>query len=69
MIQRRFTGAAREEYSEARRKGKRTHKKKKKEYHEKQLEMIQDCNTRKESRKFYKQVNRMRGGFQGKSLR
>ena len=39
MIQRRFTRAAREEYSKARRKGKRTHKKNKKEYYEKQLEM------------------------------
>jgi hypothetical protein len=41
---------------------------KRKEYYEKQLEWIQDCNTRNESRKFYKQVNRMRGGFQGRSL-
>jgi hypothetical protein len=44
-------------------KKKRIHKKKKKEYYEKQLEWIQDCNARKGSRKFYKQVNRMREGF------
>jgi hypothetical protein len=40
MIQRHFTRAAREEYSEVRRKEIRTHKKNKKEYYEKQLEWI-----------------------------
>jgi hypothetical protein len=40
MIQRHFTRAAREEYSKARIKEKRTHKKNKKEYYEKQLEWI-----------------------------
>jgi hypothetical protein len=68
MIQRRYTRAARKEYSEVRRKEKRIHKKKKKEYYEKQLEWIQDYNARKESRKFYKQVNRTREGFQGRAL-
>jgi hypothetical protein len=41
--------------------------KRKKEYCER-VEWIRDCITRKESRKFYKQVNRMRRGFQGRSL-
>jgi hypothetical protein len=68
MIQRRITRAAREEYSEARRKEKRIYKKKKQEYYEKQFEWIQDYNARKESRKFYKQVNRMGEGFQGRAL-
>jgi sorting nexin-29 len=46
---RRFTEAAREEYSEAQTKEKRIHKKK--EYYEEQLKL----NAGKESRKFYKQ--------------
>jgi uncharacterized protein YhaN len=59
MVQRRFT-------REARRKEKKMHKRKKREYFEEQLKWIEDCNALNESRKFYKQVNRMREGFWGK---
>jgi hypothetical protein len=52
MIQRRFPRATREEYSGARRKGKGYIKRKRKNILKKQLGWIQDCNGRKESRKF-----------------
>jgi hypothetical protein len=67
MVKRRFTRAAREEYREARRKEKKMHKREKREYYEEQLKWLEDCNTLNESTKFYKQVNRMREGFWGKS--
>jgi hypothetical protein len=66
MLQRKFTRAAREEYCKARRKEKRIHKKKKKDYYEKQLKWLQQCDANNESRKFYKQVNRTRDGFQAR---
>jgi hypothetical protein len=48
-------------------KKKRIHKKKKKKYYEKQHEWMQEYDVRKKSRKSYKQVNRMRHGFQSRS--
>jgi uncharacterized protein YhaN len=67
MVQRWFTRAMREEYREARREEKRMHKEKKREYYEDQLKWIEDCSALKESRKFHKQVNRIREEFWGKS--
>jgi hypothetical protein len=68
MLQRKFTRAASGEYCNARKKEKRIHKKEKKYYCEKQLKWIQECDTKNHSRKFYKQVNRTRNGFQVKLL-
>jgi hypothetical protein len=67
MVQRWFTRAGREEYRESRKEEKKRHKTKKREYYEEQLKWMEDCNALKESRKFYKQVKRMREGFWGKS--
>jgi hypothetical protein len=65
---RKFTRAAREHCkATCRRKEKRIHKKKKKDYYEKPLKWLQECDARNDSRKFY-QVNRMKDGFQAKPL-
>jgi hypothetical protein len=45
---------------------KRNHNKKKKEYYEQQLKWVQECDTRNDSWKFYKQMNRSQEGFQAK---
>jgi hypothetical protein len=66
MLQRKFTTAAREEYCNTRRKEKRIQKKK--DYYEKQLKWLQECDATNNSRRFYKQVNRMRDGFHAKQL-
>ena len=68
MINKKFTRAAKAEYQSTRREEKRIHKKKKREFYEKELAWIQECDDRNESRKFYKQVNKMREGFQVKTL-
>jgi hypothetical protein len=43
------------------------HKRKKRKCYEDQLKWIEDFNALKESRKFYKQVKRMREGFWGRN--
>jgi hypothetical protein len=50
MLPRKFTRAAGEEYCEMRRKEKRIHKKKKKDYYEKQLKWLQHCDYKNDSR-------------------
>jgi hypothetical protein len=67
MVQRWFTRVARKEYREARKEEKKMRKRKEREYYEEQVKWIEDCNALKDSRKFYKQVHRMREGFWGKS--
>jgi hypothetical protein len=60
-IKRRFNRAAREKYRKARSRDYRINENNEIErILGKKLEMIQDCNGRKESVKFYKQVNRIR---------
>lgn len=68
LIQKKFTRVATEEYRDARRKEKRIHKMKKKELYEKELAWLQECDNKNESRKFYKQIIKMREGFQVKNL-
>jgi hypothetical protein len=65
MLQRKFTRAARE-CCKARRTEKRIHNKKK-DYYEKQLKWLQECDSKNDSRQFY-QVTRTRDGFQAKPL-
>jgi uncharacterized protein YhaN len=67
MVQRQFARAAREKYIQARREENKMHNRRKREYFEEQLKWMEDCNALKESRKFYKQVNRIREGFRGKN--
>jgi hypothetical protein len=44
-------------------KKKKICKKKMKDYYEKQLKWLQECDAKYDSRKFYMQENRMRDGF------
>jgi hypothetical protein len=57
-----------EKNTDARRKEKRVQKEKKKDYCEKHLKWLQECDTKNKNRKFYKQVNRTRDDFQAKPV-
>ena len=53
-----------ENYCELRREAKRVCRRKKREMILKRIETIEECNTEKAYRKFYKEVNWFRKGFQ-----
>jgi hypothetical protein len=43
-------------------------RRKRKDYYEEQLKWPQECDAKSDSKKFYKQVNSTRNGFQAKPL-
>ncbi|PSN37742.1 hypothetical protein C0J52_22729 [Blattella germanica] len=63
MIQKHHTRNSEERYIEERREEKKIHRRKKKIYFEERLQRIEELNTQKESRNFYKLINNMRKDF------
>ena len=64
MIQKHNTRLAKDEYKRIRQEEKKIFKKKKKDHMEKHLQTIEETNKANESKKFYKQVNGARKGYQ-----
>ena len=64
MIQRKCTRAVQEEYRKARRREKKIHRGKKREYMMRQMEKIEEYKSKRLSRDMYRKVNDMRQEFQ-----
>jgi hypothetical protein len=63
MQQRNHTRARTNKYREARRKEKHLHKKKKTQYENNEIEKLELLGQQKQTRKFYRDVNKLRKDF------
>jgi len=63
MQQRSYTTASTDKYWEARQKEKQVHKRKKKQYENKQVERLEELGQQHQTRKFYRDINNLRKDF------